>query len=80
MGKGILNRGTQVHKSKVKYNRLAIAKKSDCNPVTKYIEEEKQKMILDPLGYDPIKDIDEINSRNRRKTDDPYLKATSKNR
>ena len=80
MGKGILNRGTQVHKSKVKYNRLAIAKKFDCNPVTKYIEEENQKMLLDPLGYDPIKDIDEINNRNRRKTDDPYLKATSKNR
>ena len=48
MGKGILNRGTQVHKSKVKYNRLAVAKKSDCNPVTKYIEEEKQ---LNNEGY-----------------------------
>ena len=36
-------------------------------------------MILDPLGYDPIKDIDEINSRNRRKTDDPYIRATMKN-
>ena len=34
-------------------------------------------MILDPLGYDAIKDIDEIHSRNRRKTDDPYIKATS---
>ena len=52
MGKGILNRGTQVHKSKVKYNRLAIAKKLDCNPVTRYIEEENQKMTLDPLGYE----------------------------
>ena len=80
MGKGILNRGTQVHKSKAKYNRLAIAKKLDCNPVTKYIEEEKQKMLLDPLGYDAIVDIDEVNNRNRRKTDDPYLRATSKNR
>ena len=80
MGKGILNRGTQVHKSKLKYNRLAVAKKLDCNVVTRYIEEEKQKMILDPLGYDALKDIDEINNRNRRKTDDPYLKATSKNR
>ena len=76
MGKGILNRGTQVHKSKVKYNRLAIAKKLDCNPVTKYIEEENQKMTLDPLGYDPIKDIDEVSNRNRRKTDDPYIKTT----
>ena len=34
-------------------------------------------MTLDPLGYDAIKDIDEIQSRNRRKTDDPYIKATS---
>ena len=76
MGKGILNRGTQVHKSKLKYNRLTVAKKLDCNPVTRYIEEEKQKMTLDPLGYDPIKDIDEISNRNRRKTDDPYIKIT----
>jgi len=36
-------------------------------------------MILDPLGYDPIIDIDEIHSRNRRKTDDPYIRATMKN-
>ena len=41
------------------------------------IQKENQKMILDPLGYDAIKDIDEIHSRNRRRTDDPYLKATS---
>jgi hypothetical protein len=34
-------------------------------------------MLLDPLGYDAIVDIDEIHSRNRRKTDDPYIKATS---
>ena len=34
-------------------------------------------MMLDPLGYDPIKDIDEIHHRNRRKSDDPYIKATS---
>ena len=36
-------------------------------------------MILDPLGYDALKDIDEINSRNRRKTDDPYIRAISEN-
>ena len=36
-------------------------------------------MILDPLGYDALKDIDELHSRNRRKTDDPYIKATMKN-
>ena len=76
MGKGILNRGTQVHKSKVKYNRLTVAKKFSCNPVTRYIEEEKQKMTLDPLGYDALKDIDEVSNRNRRKTDDPYIKTT----
>ena len=76
MGKGILNRGTQAHKSKVKYNRLAIAKKLDCNVVTRYIEEENQKMLLNPLGYDPIKDIDEVHNRNRRKTDDQDTKIT----
>ena len=34
-------------------------------------------MMLDPLGYEAIKDIDEIHQRNRRKSDDPYIKATS---
>ena len=47
--------------------------------VWRYIQQENQKMMLDPLGYDPIIDIDEIHSRNRRKTDDPYIKATMKN-
>ena len=41
------------------------------------LSEEDRKMMLDPLGYDAIKDIDEIMSRNRRKTDDPYIKANS---
>ena len=41
------------------------------------LSEEERKMMLDPLGYDAIKDIDEIHSRNRRKSDDPYIKATS---
>ena len=41
------------------------------------LNEEDRKMILDPLGYDAIKDIDEIHRRNRRKSDDPYIKATS---
>ena len=44
--------------------------------VWRHIQQENQKMILDPLGYDAIKDIDEIHQRNRRKTDDPYIKAT----
>ena len=39
------------------------------------LNEEELKMILDPLGYDAIKDIDEINLRHRRKTDDPYIQA-----
>ena len=47
--------------------------------VWRHIRRENQKMILDPLGYDPIKDIDELHSRNRRKTDDPYIRATMKN-
>ena len=41
------------------------------------LSEEDRKMMLDPLGYDAIKDIDEIHRRNRRKSDDPYIKATS---
>jgi len=41
------------------------------------LNEEDRKMMLDPLGYDAIKDIDEIHQRNRRMTDDPYIKATS---
>ena len=43
------------------------------------LNEEDRKMMLDPLGYDAIKDIDEITSRNRRKTDDPYIRATIEN-
>ena len=45
--------------------------------VWRHIQRENQKMMLDPLGYDAIKDIDEIHQRNRRKTDDPYIKATT---
>ena len=47
--------------------------------VWRHIRKENQQMILDPLGYDPIKDIDEQHSRNRRKTDDPYIRATMVN-
>ena len=46
-------------------------------PIPEGLDEESRKMLLDPLGYDAIKDIDEIHQRNRRKTDDPYIKATS---
>jgi hypothetical protein len=40
------------------------------------LNEEDRKMMLDPLGYDAIKDIDEIHSRNRRKTDNPLINPT----
>ena len=46
-------------------------------PIPKGLSEEDRKMLLDPLGYNAIKDIDEIHQRNRRKSDDPYIKATS---
>lgn len=47
--------------------------------VWRHIRKENQLMTLDPLGYDPIIDIDEVHHRNRRKTDDPYIKATMQN-
>ena len=43
------------------------------------LNKEDRKMMLDPLGYDAIKDIDELHQRNRRKSDDPYIQATMKN-
>ena len=43
----------------------------------KGLSEEDRNMLLDPLGYDPIKDIDEIHNRNRLKSDAPYIRATS---
>ena len=48
-------------------------------PIPDGLSEEDRKMILDPLGYNAIKDIDEIHQRNRRKSDDPYIQATMKN-
>ena len=44
--------------------------------VWRYIREQNRLMTMNPLGYDPIMDVDEIYSRHRRKTDDPYIKAT----
>jgi len=41
------------------------------------LDEETRKMILNPLGYDAIKDIDEIHNRNRRMTDNPLINPTS---
>ena len=56
--------------------------KSDLEEAAMLIEsiEENRLMTLNPLGHRPIKDIDEIHSRNRRKTDDPYIRATSTTR
>ena len=47
--------------------------------VWRHIQRENQLMILNPLGYDALKDIDELHQRNRRKTDDPYIRATMEN-
>ena len=44
--------------------------------VWNHIQKENQRMILDPLGYDPIKDVDELMCRNRRKTDNPLINPT----
>ena len=51
--------------------------KKEWTQMLEKLPEEDRKMLLDPLGYDAIKDIDEIHSRNRRKSDDPYIRATS---
>ena len=45
--------------------------------ISEGLDEETRKMILDPLGYDAIKDIDEIHNRNRRMTDNPLINPTS---
>ena len=47
-------------------------------PIPEGLSEEDLKMLFDPLGYDPLIDIDEIHHRNRRKTDDPYIRATTR--
>ena len=44
--------------------------------VWRYIREENRLVTLDPLGHRPIRDIDEVMCRNRRETDDPYIRAT----
>ena len=45
--------------------------------IPKGLTEEELKMVLDPLGYDAIRDIDELTNRNRRKTDNPLINPTS---
>ena len=46
-------------------------------PIPEGLDEESRKILLDPLGYDAIKDIDEIHNRNRRMTDNPLINPTS---
>tara|TARA_R110002051_G_scaffold301435_1_gene369273 strand:+ start:373 stop:558 length:186 start_codon:yes stop_codon:yes gene_type:complete len=41
-----------------------------------YIRKQNHLMTMNPLGYDPLIDIDEVHNRNRRSTDDPYIQAT----
>jgi hypothetical protein len=48
--------------------------------VPKGLNKEYQKMMLDPLGYDRIKDIDETYNRNRRKTDNQLKEKNAKNK
>ena len=53
--------------------------REELNIVKKHIQEENRLVTLNPLGHRPIKDIDEIHNRNRRKTDDPFIKLSLKN-
>ena len=46
------------------------------SPLPEGLTEEELKMMLNPLGYDAIKDIDEIHQRNRRRTDNPLINPT----
>ena len=47
--------------------------------VWRHIREENRLVTLNPLGHRPIRDIDEVMCRNRRGTDDPFIKATMEN-
>ena len=61
-----------------RFDKALLLIKSDLEEAAMLIEsiEEYRLVTLNPLGYRPIQDIDEIHSRNRRKTDDPYIRAT----
>jgi hypothetical protein len=48
--------------------------------IPKGMNEEARRMMLDPLGYDRIKDIDETYNRNRRKTDYQLKEIDAKNK
>jgi|TARA_B100001079_G_scaffold16398_1_gene13080 hypothetical protein len=55
---------------------LEIDNKLEIPPIPEGLSEEERKMMLDPLGYDALRDIDEIHRRNRRKTDNPLINPT----
>ena len=44
--------------------------------VWRHIQRENELVTKNPLGHRAIRDIDEIMHRNRRRTDDPYIRAT----
>ena len=55
---------------------MEIDNKLEIPPIPEGLSEEERKMMLDPLGYDALRDIDEIHRRNRRKTDNPLINPT----
>ncbi len=57
-------------------DNLEIDNKLEIPPIPEGLSEEERKMMLDPLGYDALRDIDEIHQRNRRKTDNPLINPT----
>jgi len=57
-------------------DNLEIDNKLEIPPIPEGLSEEERKMMLDPLGYDALRDIDEIHRRNRRKTDNPLINPT----
>ena len=72
MGKGILNRGTQVHQIKTRYNRLQVARKYKCeddmsgghfehlqNGLKKHVETLKEDIRLNKPEFpdDVLKDL-----------------------
>jgi hypothetical protein len=55
---------------------MEIDNKLEIPPIPEGLSEEERKMMLDPLGYDALRDIHEIHRRNRRKTDNPLINPT----
>ena len=61
------------------FNDISMVEVESIPSIPEGLDKEELKMLLDPLGYDALKDIDELHQRNRRRTDDPYIKATMEN-